>query len=59
MTQCVDCRTFKKGDNCIRCYRETRQRYDELIMDLNTILNGTSYYQVGDKIRARLKRETE
>lgn len=57
MTQCPDCPTYKKADNCIRCYREQKKQYLRLVSDLRLILATSAYHLLGEKIRLRLDRE--
>lgn len=57
MNQCPECRTFKKADECIRCYRELRERYEALVADLERIAQGTAYTRIREELARRLERE--
>jgi len=57
MNQCPECRTFKKADNGIRCYREMKERYEALVADLERIAQGTAYTRIQQEITQRLQRE--
>ena len=53
--QCPGCLTFKKADNCIRCFRLERARRTELerrVEDLKVIVAVTPYYRLGPEVQA-------
>lgn len=37
MTQCPECKSFKKASNCIRCYRSMKERYEILASDFKKV----------------------
>ena len=55
MKPCIKCETFKKADNCIRCFFEQRKRNEELIKDIRRIANDTPYYRTQESILKYLK----
>jgi len=57
MNQCPECRSYKKADNCIHCYREMRERYGALVADLERIAQGTAYNRIREELARRLERE--
>ncbi len=59
MTQCPWCKKYKKGDNCISCYRTVRQRYKKLMEDLKFISRSTAYYRVQEELVLRLNQEPD
>ena len=57
MTQCPWCRKYKKGDNCISCYRELRERHKKLMEDLKFIVRSTAYYRIQELLFHRIQEE--
>ena len=59
MTKCPWCKNYKRGDNCIRCYRTIRELYKKLMEDLKFISTRTAYYRVQEELVLRLNREPD
>jgi len=57
MKRCPECKTFKKADNCIKCYRMMKQKYDRHIKKLQSILQGVGDYRVKEEIEKLLDEE--
>ena len=64
MNACSDCKTFKKAENCIRCFQDAitqhrllKARYIALLEGIEEIVKTCSYIRAGDNILARLERE--
>ncbi len=64
--QCLNCQTFKRAGNCIRCFNLERvQRcgaelqlaeHTRLIQDLREITETTPFMQLRDRIKERMNR---
>jgi len=57
MNQCPECRSYKKADNCIRCYQEMKERYEMLLRDVKGIAQGTAYTRIREELVRRLEQE--
>jgi len=51
--ECIECKTFKKADNCQKCYIELKNEFKNLLNDIekkSKILHITSLDKIKEKI---------